>query len=123
MSFISADFGQHPNAAEGRSQARENAEWGLTKNRQDAARVAPERMDKMTRLEMMNEVEYVALVNEYAEGWEEGLSVEDWANTTIEDIKASVMLDGIYEDLTEEEFETFSAAILRKVHADAEAQS
>lgn len=76
----------------------------------------------MTRFEQMNEVEYIALVNEYAQGWEEGLSPEDWANTSIEDIKASVKLDGIYEDLAEEEFETFSAAILRKVHDDAEAE-
>lgn len=77
----------------------------------------------MTKLEMMNEVEYISLVNEYAMGWEEGLFPEDWADTSIEDIKESVKLDGIYEDLTEEEFETFSAAILRKVHQDAEAQS
>ena len=76
----------------------------------------------MTRIEQMNEVEYIALVNEYAQGWEEGLSREDWKETSLDDIREAVKLDGIYDDLTKEEFETFSAAILRKVHDDAEAE-
>ena len=85
------------------------------------------RFEEMTRegktYDGLEPREYKALVDEYAAGWEEGLNPEDWRNTTLEDIKESVKLDGIYEDLTEDEFNEFSESILNKVHDDGYEES
>lgn len=77
----------------------------------------------MKKFDSLNPGEYNDLVKEYAEGWEEGLTTEDWMSTTIEDIRQSVKLDGIYEDLTEEQFEDFCESILNRVHDDSYEQS
>lgn len=77
----------------------------------------------MKKYDSLNPGEYNDLVKEYSQRWEEDLATEEWMSTTIEDIRQFVKLAGIYEDLTEEQFEEFCESILNRVHDDGYEQS